>query len=518
MKTIVDGEYRRKIKTPDELKKIVGDHPHEKKVVMCHGVFDIVHPGHVRHLIYARSKGDVLVVSLTCDAHITKANMRPFVPEEMRAMNLAALEAVDYVVIDRNPTPVENLKKIQPDYFVKGYEYVKGEVNPKTKEEQDVIESYGGEFIFTPGDIIYSSSAIIEADPPDLATEKLAFLLEGEGLSFDDLYGALEKFNGLRVHVVGDTIVDTLTQTTLIGANAKTPTFSCRYEGRQDYVGGAGIVAKHLRAAGADVTFTTVLGEDELKDFALKNLETAGVVVNCVVDPTRPTTNKNAFIAGGYRLLKVDTVDNRSISGKILEKICQSVRETDADIAVYSDFRHGVFSRETIPSLIDAIPGSAFKVGDSQVASRWGNILDFNGFDLITPNEKEARFALGDQDTVVRPLGSELYKRADCKTLMLKMGSRGMITFRARVTDAPDMRQFFVVDSFSSHVVDAVGSGDALLAYAALSLKATGNEIIASVLGSLAAAVECEKDGNIPVHPDDVRRKLESIEKMANYG
>ncbi|MBT5375026.1 MAG: ADP-heptose synthase, partial [Rhodospirillaceae bacterium] len=76
----------------------------------------------------------------------------------------------------------------------------------------------------------------------------------------------------------------------------------------------------------------------------------------------------------------------------------------------------------------------------------------------------------------------------------------------------------FVVDSFSSHVVDAVGSGDALLAYAALSLKATGNEIIASVLGSLAAAVECEKDGNIPVHPDDVRRKLETIEKMANYG
>jgi len=518
MKSIVDGEYRRKIKTPDELKKIVGDHPHEKKVVMCHGVFDIVHPGHVRHLIYARSKGDVLVASLTCDAHITKANMRPFVPEEMRAMNLAALEAVDYVVIDRNPTPVENLKKIQPDYFVKGYEYVKGEVNPKTQEEQEVIESYGGEFIFTPGDIVYSSSTIIEADPPDLANEKLVFLLEGEGLSFADLHDALDKFIGLKVHVVGDTIVDSLTQTTLIGANAKTPTFSCRYEGRQDYVGGAGVVAKHLRAAGAEVTFSTVLGEDDLKNFVLEDLDAAGIAVNCVVDPTRPTTNKNAFIAGGYRLLKVDTLDNRSISGKILGKMCESIGETKTDLIVYGDFRHGIFSRETIPSLIEAIPTGTFKVGDSQVASRWGNILDFKDFDLITPNEKEARFSLGDQDTVVRPLGTQLYKKAGCGCLMLKMGSRGMITFRAPIAELADVRDFFVVDSFADRVVDAVGSGDALLSYASLALKVTGSEVIASVLGSLAAAVECEKDGNIPVHPDDVRRKLETIEKMANYG
>ena len=124
MKTLIEGNYRSKIKTPDELREIIGPYPRERKVVMCHGIFDIVHPGHIRHLIYARDKGDVLVVSLTCDAHISKADMRPFVPEELRAMNLAALEAVDYVVIDPHPTPLESLGNIQPDYFVKGYEYV----------------------------------------------------------------------------------------------------------------------------------------------------------------------------------------------------------------------------------------------------------------------------------------------------------------------------------------------------------------------------------------------------------
>ena len=518
MKNFVEGDYRRKIKTPDELREIIGPHPREHKVVMCHGTFDLVHPGHIRHLIYARDKGDVLVVSLTCDTHIAKADMRPFVPEELRAMNLAVLELVDYVVVDPHPTPLENLGKIQPDYFVKGYEYVEGEVNPRTQEEKKVIESYGGEFIFTPGDIVYSSSAIIEAEPPNLATEKLAILLDGENLTFDDLYATLDKLAGLRVHVVGDTIVDTLTRTTLIGANAKTPTFSCRYEGRTDFVGGAGVVAKHLRAAGADVTFSTVLGDDALKDFVLEDLKIAGVATKAVIDSTRPTTNKNSFIAGGYRLLKVDMLDNRSVSEKTLEKLCATLGNATVDAVVFSDFRHGIFSRETIPSLVEAIPEGVFRVGDSQVASRWGNILDFSDFDLITPNEKEARFALGDQDTVVRPLGSELYRQARCKTLILKMGGRGLITFRASVTESPDHRQFFVLDSCAGNVVDAVGAGDALLAYATLAMKATGNEVIASILGSLAAGVECEKNGNIPVSPEDVRRKLKDIDSHANYG
>src|SRR5438477_11676653 len=107
--------YRHKIRTAGELRSLVGARPRAKKVIMCHGVFDIVHPGHVRHLIYAKSKGDVLVVSVTADEHIAKGNVRPYVPETLRAINLAAFEMVDYVIIDRDPTPLANLRQIQPD-------------------------------------------------------------------------------------------------------------------------------------------------------------------------------------------------------------------------------------------------------------------------------------------------------------------------------------------------------------------------------------------------------------------
>jgi rfaE bifunctional protein kinase chain/domain len=512
-----ESKFLGKIRTVEELRKAIGPRPRKKKVIMCHGTFDIVHPGHIRHLIYAKSKADILVVSLTADAHIAKANFRPFVPQELRAMNLAALEMVDYVTIDPEPKPLKNLGIIQPDYFAKGYEYVAGGLDPRTKEELDVLETYGGEFIYTPGDVVFSSSAIIESMPPDLALEKLLSLLEAENLKFSDLRAALRRLNNMKVHVVGDTIVDSYSQTTLIGGTTKTPTFSVRFESQTDYVGGAGIVAKHLAAAGADVTFTTVLGDDKNKDFVLDDLAKAKIHTNAIIDPTRPTTNKNAFIAGGYRLLKVDTLDNRSISQRILDEFRAKIAGVATDAIVLSDFRHGIFNRRTIPPLVECIPDGIFRVADSQVASRWGNILEFQGFDLITPNEREARFALGDQDSVVRPLGLELYKQAKCGTLMLKMGERGLITYRSIPKQDEDVRAFFVVDSFAGNVVDAVGSGDALLAYATLAMARSGNAVIASVLGSMAAAIECEHDGNIPVTPDDVLKKLDQVEKRAIF-
>jgi bifunctional ADP-heptose synthase (sugar kinase/adenylyltransferase) len=228
--------------------------------------------------------------------------------------------------------------------------------------------------------------------------------------------------------------------------------------------------------------------------------------------------NKNAFIADDYRLLKVDKVDNRSISERILHLIEGHVRKTPTQAVLYSDFRHGIFNRHTIPSLTKALPKGAFRVADSQVASRWGNILDFADYDLITPNEREVRFALGDQDSVIRPLGLELYRQARCKTLILKMGARGLITYRSLPKAAEDVRAFFVIDSFAEDIVDPVGAGDALLAYATLSMVATGNAVIASILGSIAAAVECEHDGNLPVEPGQVLQKLDAIERHANLG
>ncbi len=504
-------KYQYKIKSVSELQEILGPFPRKKRVVMCHGVFDVVHPGHVHHLAFAKSKADVLVVSITSDRHITKGIYRPHVPERLRALNLAAFEMVDYVLIDSEAKPLANIATLKPDLFAKGFEYVSGGMATKTAEESSVLQSYGGELIFTPGDVVYSSSHLIELAEPNIKQEKLLLLMHEHGITFDTLRQTVSSLQGFRVHVLGDTIVDSLTQTTLIGGQTKTPTFSVLYEHCKNFVGGAGVVCKHLQAAGAKTTFSTVLGNDELKDFVLNDLQEAGVDCRHVVDKSRPTVNKNAIVCNDYRLLKIDRLDNRQISEPILVHLEETLRNTPCDAVVFSDFRHGIFNRDTVVRLTAAIPDHGSQVADSQVASRWGNISEFLDFDLITPNEREARFVLADQDSGVGPLAGQLLRETRCKTVMLKLGPRGLFA----VCDDRSVRpnNFFSVDSFVGHVVDAVGAGDALLAYATLSMLKTGNEVIAAILGTMAAACECEVDGNIPIKPEDILAKLSKLEE-----
>jgi rfaE bifunctional protein kinase chain/domain len=507
-------DYHDKIKTLEELGAEIGRRPRLKSVIMCHGAFDIVHPGHLRHLMYAKEKADLLIASITADAHIAKANHRPFVPQELRAANLAALEIVDFVIIDPNPTPIAHVRFLQPDYFAKGYEYFANGVPPKTQEELDTLATYGGEMVFTPGDVVYSSSALIESSPPQIRLEKLLALMESEAIDFDDLRRVARSFSGIRVHVLGDTIVDSYSYCSLLGATAKSPTFSVKHDVTERFSGGAAVVAKHMKAAGADVTFSTVLGDDELKEFVLSDLAEANIACIPLIDRTRPTTHKERFLTDGYKLLQVDRVDNGPISEKSVEALSNSLTNTRADLVVFSDFRHGIFNRQTVNRLKQAIPTGALKAADSQVSNRWGNILDFTDFDLITPNEREARFALGDQDSMVRPLALDLFRQARCRYLILKLGERGVIGYRS---PGHNPREFFPIDSFVDRLADPVGAGDALLSHSALALVATGDFVIAAILGSLGAAAACEQRGNAPIAAAEVEQRINTVEKSARY-
>jgi rfaE bifunctional protein kinase chain/domain/rfaE bifunctional protein nucleotidyltransferase chain/domain len=506
------AKFAHKIKTREELATLLGPRPRSRKAIMCHGTFDIVHPGHLRHLMYAKEKADLLITSVTADAHISKGAHRPYVPQELRAANLAALEFVDYVVIDPNETPIESIAIIQPDFFAKGFEYQASPLPPKTQEEVAALEAYGGEMVFTPGDVVYSSSAIITQHEPKLTVDKLITLLQSEGVSFDQLRTTLHDLGRLRAHVVGDTVVDRYSYCSLLGQSAKSPSFSVRFEHADTFVGGAAVVAKHIRSLGARVALTTVLGDDDLRPLVVDDLTAAGVTTRPLVDGSRPTTVKERFIADAHRMLQVDRVDNRILSDRLRRDVVEAIHTDPAEILIFSDFRHGMFHRSTVEEYAAAIRSGVLRAADSQVSNRWGNILDFHGFDLVTPNEREARFALGDQDSGVRPLAQDLFQRAGCRYLILKLGERGILTYRS---PGRLPREFFIVDSFVGNLVDPIGAGDALLAMATLTLAQSGSIVIASILGSLAAAVACERPGNVPIVIAEVEDKLDALERAA---
>ena len=504
------NKYNHKVLNKKNLLNILNKLEKEKKkIILCHGNFDVVHPGHVRHLIYAKSKADVLIVSVTADKFIDKGTYRPHIPEKIRALNLAAFEAVDYVVIDNHKNSIPIIKIIKPKFFAKGFEYQKNKEMPEaTEEEFNLMKKIKGEMIFTPGDVIYSSTKFINSYAPDIKLEKLSSLMESNNLNFKKIKKIINSFSEINIHVIGDIIVDSHTETTLLGGQTKTPTISVLKEKNTDYIGGAGVVALNLHHAGANVSFSTVIGKDKLGSFVKKRLKNK-INFFPYTDNSRPTTNKNLIVCNNHRLIKLDTLDNQPISKKIVETFIGDMSKIkNLNGVIFSDFRHGVFNKSNIDIFTKKIKKNIFKSADSQVASRWGNITDYKYFDLITPNEKEARFSVGDQDSSISLLSNKIMKNSKCKNLILKLGSRGAFSVTSNLS-----KNAFHLDSFANKVADPVGTGDALLAYSTLAFISSKSLLAATIIGSAAAACKCEKEGNSPISKEDVLNKINEIEK-----
>jgi len=360
---------------------------------------------------------------------------------------------------------------------------------------------------------VYSSTQLLNLSQPKIDNFKLINLMKTNKITFQNLKNSLKNLKNSTVHVIGDTIIDTYTNTNLIGGNTKTPTPSLHFLNKTNYIGGAAIVAKHIRSTGAKVCFTTVLGNDSLKNFVIEDLKKAGIKVNAIIDKTRPTTNKNTIVCKEYKMLKIDDVDNHPISERITKQISKYIKNEKSSIVIFSDFRHGIFNKTSIPIFIKSINKSSLKIADSQVATRWGNILDFKDFDLITPNEREVRFSLADQDSNLSELTRNLIKQAKFKNLLLKLGEKGLFA----VSNTDKQSYSFTVPTFVKNLNDAVGAGDALLSYASLSLLKSKSLIVAAILGSFAAACSCEINGNETIKPEAILLKMSEIEGSLKY-
>jgi rfaE bifunctional protein nucleotidyltransferase chain/domain len=152
-----------KIHEVEELAALLGElKAAGKKIVHCHGCFDLLHPGHIRYFQAARRMGDILAVTVTPDVYVDKGPGRPVFSESLRAESVAALECVDYVAVNRWPTAEETLRLLRPDYYVKGQEFENLEDGTgKIQREHEVVREIGAEMRFT-HEVVYSSTKLLE--------------------------------------------------------------------------------------------------------------------------------------------------------------------------------------------------------------------------------------------------------------------------------------------------------------------------------------------------------------------
>ena len=251
-KTSTQRDQRKILTRAELMRRRSSARDNARVVAHCHGCFDIVHPGHVRHLQHAARQGDVLIVTITADAVMNKGEGRPLFPQELRAESLAALDCVDWVCINTDATADAILEDLRPDIYIKGREYESND-DPRFAAEREAVERHGGRVIFTSGDIVFSSTALISEmeHREDPSHARLRQLHLAHDLSRERMDELIDGFAGQRVLVVGETIIDTYVMCDRPEVTGEGPMMSLRPLEQISYDGGAAIIAQHLAAMGA---------------------------------------------------------------------------------------------------------------------------------------------------------------------------------------------------------------------------------------------------------------------------
>ena len=491
-----------------------------RRLVHCHGCFDIVHPGHVRHLRSARSLGDVLLVSITGDSGVSKGAARPLIPQELRAENLAELDCVDWVYIDPHPTAEPLLAAVQPDVYVKGREYEFND-DPRFRAERDTVERAGGRVVFTSGEVVFSSTALIEAlsASADPFQSRLAQLAARPELDIDTLTGHMSGWRDKRLVVVGETIIDTYVFCDRPEVAGESPVMTLRPVERRTYDGGAAVIARHAAALGARPTLVTVLPRDNPTAQELRfRLEAEGVEVRAI-DADAPIAEKQRFLVGAQKVMKLDLVPQPTLDARQHDALLNLAREAAADSggcdgAIIADFGLGLLTPPMVRRLCRSLrPVAGVLAGD--VSGRRHALRSMRRLDLACPSEAELRDAYALHDEGLSVVAWRLLQETRTRAAIVTMGPEGLIAFD-RLTGAetpggdpyrPRVRGEHV-PAMTPHAVDALGCGDALLTTATLALCAGAPLIGAAFLGSAAAAVHARRLGNPPLSLADMRQSV----------
>ena len=469
-----------------------------KTVVQCHGCFDIVHPGHIRYLRFARSLGDVLVVTVSGDDAVMKGYERPYIPEDLRLDNLAELACVDYVALSEDEWAGPVLEAVQPDIYVKGREY-ESKVDPRFAKEKKTVESYGGRVVLGSGDVIFSSTEIgrRKRNTLDMDQQKIQRFCRVNEINPARLKNAISAFSDLKVLILGDAILDQYAHCEGARVASESPIVSVKPVSEEWFIGGAGLIARQAAVLGAKPTFITCCQEDENFGRIKETLERSGVEVHNLPAPGRRAYTKTRYLVGGKKVFKVDRGNPAPIPIETTNELITMLGEQleDHDGLIVTDFGYGLFG----PTLANAIPGIAEKAGKPYFAdvstNGQANILKFNGPQLATPTEDELRFALGDAESGISNLASRYYAASGARGLIVTMGRRGSLCFRPPRGKGDRLRTDYL-PALEINEVDAVGAGDVFLTGASLAELSGESLQVGMYIGSSLASISAGALGN----------------------
>ena len=477
------ARQRDKIVTIDQLPTI-RERFRGKTIVHCHGAFDLVHLGHLTHFEEARALGDLLVVTLTGDAHIRKKRSVTF-SEDQRARQVAALEIVDYAAVIQEPTALSAIEALRPDFYVKGPEYADLTLDKSRSiyHEMRVLERYGGRMHFTSGESFSSTklSHFLLAAPdaaqrdPLLRNDRVRFKdISTFGFTLDHLKQFIARAAALRVCVIGETITDEWVDVELTNLSTQSRCVAGIERGRVRQVGGVGIIARHLANFVSEVhCFTNGPAQD-----APANVHHASLADGVLVE------TRFVEAGPGRPVFKTKSV---GLSGVNLDG---APRFDDYDLVVIADFGHGLLDSETINRRI-AERTSATVAAMAQVnSSNYGYNLpiQYRGADCYTLNRTEAELCLHERHLTLEQLAEHSVRLLNAPWVSVTDGDNGVMVVHGR--------DQFALPSLSVSVVDTIGCGDAYLALSSVAVRLDLPPAQVALVGSIGAAAMTQRRCN----------------------
>lgn len=484
-----------------------------KRVVLCHGTFDLMHAGHIRHMQRAKEEGDVLLVTVTGDTYVNKGPGRPVFNEQLRAEYIAALACVDYVAVNHAVTAIEALHKLQPNIYAKGSDYRShgDDVTGNIAREQQAVEEHGGKVFYT-DEITFSSSSLLNEHfgvfPPETKEYLKAFR---SNWSDKDVHRMIGSLSGLNILVVGDAIVDQYHYTSPLGQTGKGNILAVRYESEEQFAGGSMAVANHLAGFTGKVTLVTGLGtinsqEEFIRSKLLKNVEPVFFYMEGA-----PTVIKRRFVdADLAKFFEVYFYREDPVLGDTEQQVCNWLNRHAAsyDVVVVPDFGNGFISAAMIDTLCDR---AKYLAVNTQVNS--GNrgfhvIHRYARADFASLNEPEVRLASHNRLEPIESVARDVGDRIKAKHFAVTRGTKGVIML--------DRQQGMVhtVPALSTKVVDRIGAGDAFLSLAGICLGGSLPSEVAAFVGSAAAALDvqivCNRE---PVNPISLNKYVTTLLK-----
>lgn len=486
-----------------------------KKIVHCHGVFDLLHVGHLRHFEEAKSFGDILIVTITPDKHVNKGSHRPLFTEALRAEFIASLSCVDYVAVNDAPLVNETIRLLKPDFYVKGPDYrdKKRDYTGGILKEEEAIRSVGGKLVFT-DDITFSSTHLINRAFSPFSQGTREYLENfrrrfrmGEILKIFDL------MQNLKVLVVGEAILDEYIYCETLGKSGKEPVLVARQVRQDMFTGGSLAVANHLASFCDNVGLLTFLGNKKKgnnhESFIRKKLKPAVTPFFLYMEES-PTIIKRRFVESYpfQKMFETYIIDDE-LTGKDRGALCQALRKLlpKFDVIIVIDYGHGMIEEEAVTILCRHAPFLSLNTQVNAGNHGFCTISKYRRADFISISEKELRLEARSRRGPLHALIPAVAKKLACSRVLITRGGQGCACYQKGSA-------LFEVPAFTTSVVDRVGAGDAVFAVSSLCvarnmpMEAVG--FVANIIGAQAVTIVGNKTS---VERVSVLKHIESLLK-----